>query len=353
MKAYFLYLLKKRLPIFITLTVICLAFFILLNNTSPYTQEGYYSFVPNYEKGEYPKTGLLYIYMIGLFALSVIAPIIEFSFKMKKITAFQAYSFPILRRDFYLVRYFMGLLEIFIPFILSFLASTLLISISPNLYTIGYLYLYLPIAIVLGTLVYSFFVFFYSKANTILDGVVILALLLLVPFALGSVCCYFENVITGQNKVLSVDSLHPFAPVFYVTSLFENLLCHRTITGIPTIQIVVYSIYAPIMIATLVGFILTAGEFKSEDAGQKSESWFSYKIILPVSLVLISNCVAPVRSTTMSISILVFGLILTYLGYVLYLRTFKLNRKYLIVCFSVMLASITLFTICMSLGTYY
>ena len=102
--------------------------------------------------------------------------------------------------------------------------------------------------------------------------------------------------------------------------------------------------YEPLIVFSILGVAACIGQyfmslrFKSEDAGQRSESWFCYKVMLPVLLI----------STMFSIQNIIVAIIIllsTYLAYVLYKRSFKLDKKTWIIFACVMVLEITSFII--------
>ena len=102
--------------------------------------------------------------------------------------------------------------------------------------------------------------------------------------------------------------------------------------------------YEPLIFFSILGVAAFIGQyfmslgFKSEDAGQRSESWFCYKIMLPVFLIsTIFSC--------QNIIIAIIILLCTYLAYVLYRRSFKLDKKTWIIFACVIVLEITSFII--------
>lgn len=329
MKNYFIYLLKKRIPILITLTVISLLFFVLTNNIKLY--------IRGYGAEAYPNQTILESYGVGVAILALVIPVIEFSFKMTKISASQVYSFPILKRKFYFARYFMGILEIVIPFTISYLLSVLIIICSPNLYHVGYFFVYLPLILVVGILIYSYFVFFYTQANNVVDAIVTLTLSIVGPILLMTSIHLFAYI----NETVGI--FQPFVSIIYLTDLFQILLCGKVynLSGSNTIILTESIIGLCFMIAALVLFIIFSQRFRGEDAGQKTTSWFSYRTLIPLTVVLLPSLSDGILGF---VALVALGLSLasTYLGYALYLRKFSLNKKYWIICGTVWVAVIAM-----------
>ena len=92
MRKYFLYLIKKRFPIYLTAVIIFLLLFLVVNRED--------NMVYEVQNILYLHEGIVSVYVISLGLGLAITPIVEFSFKMKKITMDQAYSLPIKQKSF-------------------------------------------------------------------------------------------------------------------------------------------------------------------------------------------------------------------------------------------------------------
>ena len=115
---------------------------------------------------KYLHEGIVSVYVISLGLGLAITPIVEFSFKMKKITMDQAYSLPIKREKLYLTRYIIGFLEIVVPFTLSYFISLLVIFPWANAYCnfLGF-FAYYGMLLVAGFVVYSIFLIYLCKVK--------------------------------------------------------------------------------------------------------------------------------------------------------------------------------------------
>lgn len=349
MKGYFLYLLKKRIPVLITFTVICLIMFILITNTQSYklvsrrysSYGGYGGYVDYY----YPNGLILIVYSVVIAALALIVPIVEFSFKMKKITSNQAYSFPIKRRRLYLTRYLMGLIEVVIPFLVSYMTSVIIIICSDHMYDVKWFFVYLPVALGFGILLYSYISFFYTQANTILDGIVTIFLVCIAPFFLTGMIYYFTYHRFDMEIVICG---FPFSPLYLITEYFQHELCDK-VFNLQTYLLTFTIIYIALFVIALVSFIFISQYFKGESAGQKTTSWACYKILLPITLI---SGVTMFGFNSSSYVFLGLLLVLTYLSYALSLRKFNLGIKYWIICSAVWACQIMVFMMGFSISMF-
>lgn len=324
MRKYFLYLIKKRFPIYLTAFIIFLLLFLVVNREDNMIHET--------QNVKYLSGGILSVYVISLGIGLAITPIVEFSFKMKKITIDQAYSLPIKREKLYLTRYIIGFLEIIVPFTLSYFISLLVIFPWVNAYcNFAGFFAYYGMLLVAGFVVYSILVFFFTKANNVIDGVIctLMATYILWPVYIMLEKMIHLNAYTYYRVSFVLFNYYSYTENFTKMILFENGM--RVEYG----PLIVFSILG---VAAFIAQYFMSLRFKSEDAGQRSESWFCYKIMLPVLLI----------STMFSVQNIIVAIIIllsTYLAYVLYKRSFKLDKKTWIIFACVMVLEITSFII--------
>ena len=325
MKKYFLRTLKNRIPIIIALTIVFLIVAVVVNNVNPYIVEK----IIDGNKVKLPREGLFLVFTIGILALSIIVPIIEFSFKMIRIQAWQIYSLPIKRNDVFLSRYFVGLIEIVIPFIVSYFVSMLLVITGDNLYNINAIYIYFPFSLIALVLMYSYFSFIYVRANNIIDGVATMVLsvaaVILVGFAIYQIVNLFQYNWNIDQDVLDEINAYYLSltfPIDYLSKVSNDILVGNGF-NLNYFEII-FAIIWVILEATLI-FLQNRfnKKIKSEDITNISSSVFSYKIFLP--MVCIS--LAIIFTITVNFWLSLIALLLTYAGYMLYTRRYDLGNK--------------------------
>lgn len=324
MRKYFLYLIKKRFPIYLTAFIIFLLLFLVVNRED--------NMISDNQGFKYLREGIVSVYVISLGIGLAITPIVEFSFKMKKITIDQAYSLPIKREKLYLTRYIIGFLEIIVPFTLSYFISLLVIFPWANAYcNFAGFFAYYGMLLVAGFVVYSILVFFFTKANNVIDGIICT---LMATYILWPVVLMLEKMIHPNDYAHYSGSFVLFNYYNYASNFSRAILFNRVII-IDYEPLILFSILG---VAAFIGQYFMSLRFKSEDAGQRSESWFCYKVMLPVLLI----------STMFSVQNIIVAIIIlssTYLAYVLYKRSFKLDKKTWIIFACVMVLEITSFII--------
>ena len=309
MMAYFLSILKKRIPIIIALTILFMIAAVVVNNTSSYVTVA----LENDSIIQVPKKGLFLDFAIEIIAVSIIVALIEFSFKMNRIQAQQAYTFPIKREKLFLSRYLVGLFEIIIPFTVSFFVSALLVYNAETLYDSKYIFLYYPFALVALVLLYSTMSFIYCRANNILDGIVGILLSIGAPLILGA----SVQVILNRNGIQLLNSFY-FCPLYLID--LPTKFVEARLIGEPFefsyIEAGFY-IFWVVVQAAVIGFMSFFNKReKIENLTNTSNSIFVYKVFLPLSII----CLTIFLSFYIKIGAIFVGLALTIAGYMLYER---------------------------------
>ena len=316
MKKYFLYHLRKRLPVFVTFTIIL--FVIYFFYTVNFKWESY-----NYGYSN----ALTIIYPITIGLLAVVVPVIEFTFKMKKITTIHLYSLPLKKSKLYLIRYLVGYLEIAIPFTICYFLSLIVIAASPNNLVFGFFFLYYPAMLIAVFLVYSFYSFVYSRCNILIDGIISMILsttsTILIAASITKICGS-----EAYSALWSSFNWSAIQPLALVEIIFTRLLNYNIRPFELDLNILSGIIFCFVDLAMCLLFMILNGDNKAESAAQSSDSWFSYKVLIPLAGLPFAFLNLLAFGGFLSIALTI---IFTYLEYALYLRTFKLNEKYWIV----------------------
>ena len=275
MLKYFVSILVKRIPIIFAITAVFLVLAIVLNNVGSYVEMKFVDGIIT--RG--PKKGLFLVYTYGLGIISFVLPIIEYSFKMVRIQAQQAYSFPIKRGNLFLARYLVGIIEIFISFTVSYFVSVIFVLNSNNLYNTDYFFIYYPIALAGGILLFTFFSFIFCRANNILDGIVSMILAFLAPFSLGLAI----STILTNLQVLFTSPLGytPLSVLFFAQDFCEAGLVNEVFME-PTAKVCLVSIWAFIELLLVYFNYFFNQRIKTEDITNPSRSIFCYTLFLPM-----------------------------------------------------------------------
>ena len=258
-----------------------------------------------------------FLYVFGVIFSSFI-PVMEFKFKTNKIMVDQAYSLPVKREKYYLAKYVVGLIETLLPLVVCGLVSFLYVMCSKHIYNLWYVLLYLLMLLLITAGVYSIFVFFFIKGNTVFDGIVNMFFISCFLMALASAIDAYVNV----SKVLRTAG-----------EFFNNLVKGGTVeefthrygfgTLIPAL------IYIILGVVSVFGIILASKNEKAEDATQISNSYFSYRTFIPTYLFLIMIGYY-VDALLYVLVVLTAG----FIGYIMYRKTVKIKKIDIIILFS-------------------
>ena len=274
-----------------------------------------------------------FLYVFGVIFSSFI-PVMEFKFKTNKIMVDQAYSLPVKRERYYLAKYVVGLIETLFPLVVCGLVSFLYVMCSKHIYNLWYVLPYLLMLLLITAGVYSIFVFFFIKGNTVFDGIVNMFFISCFLMALTSAIDAYVNV----SKVLrTAGEYFIFAPFNNIYVFFNNLVKGGTVeefthrygfgTLIPAL------IYIILGVVSVFGIILASKNEKAEDATQISNSYFSYRTFIPTYLFLIM--------IGYYVDVLLYVLVVLtagFIGYIMYRKTVKIKKIDIIILFSSTLA---------------
>lgn len=321
MKEYLKYLIKKRFPVYLSLFISFTAIFVIFNGKTFMLHSHYYE--PTNSYVYYVDPNMLSLYTVPLTIVLTLVPIFEFGFKMHRISCEQAYSLPIKRGDLYLARYIIGLLEVMVPFVLAFLLSLIpLLTWATEYLSFGGLFIYLGLILAAGILYYSIIVFFACQANNVVDAVFTIVF---VMFALSCFMAIMYQIIPdvrrsiayrkyfGSEIEFSVFSLVSYATILGSNKTFEP---NRSVYLVPLICNCILGVLC------IVGQFFISKTFKSEDAGQKSESYFCYKVMVPI-LSLGLTCLLATSVYTIYLGVIIIAV--TYFVFVAHRRSFKFN----------------------------
>lgn len=326
MKNLFKYYLKKQLPMIGIISVFFLVISVISIANTPYIMDTIYM-----EGSKNP--GTTFFGLLAAFAsiLATIAPVYQFSFKMSKISVDEFYALPIKREKLFLTKYLMGVLSIFIPLTVCVLYATFTLFTREHLFSMQYLLPYY-LSLYLATLIlYTIFVFAFNRTNKTIDGIINMVLYMFVFLIITTLI----GEIIDSATFLSPELYILYAPITIITNLFNSLFRGRS-PGFPIEDILSLIFYLIIGIVSFILFIFLIKKDKAEDSMQISNSYFSYKSLIPIYLFC---AVALINDIDL---LLILAIMCSYFGYVIYQRTFKIKLVYLITILSCIGAGVIL-----------
>ena len=289
---YFRYELKKNLKTLGLLTAICTIIYVVVTSTSNlffyiYSGDVY---VPGQSnsggiRNNSPQISIIYL-LLG--AMCFVVPALMYSFKMNRRSADAFYSLPIKREKLYLVKTLVGLILVFVPYTIAYAAGFLCVALRENYYDLIW---YLPGyfgGILFGLSLYGVAAFSFARANRVADGVIFIIFYALVGLMGGEVLrqiSYELNMFDVNESV--------FFPVFCFSDFAGNIdqlirgayLAGKVPPGGGTgVRFDFFEFFFPLLY-TVAGFalLLLLPRFdKGEDAEQYSDSWFGYRVMIPL-----------------------------------------------------------------------
>ena len=312
------YLIKRANIILIATSILVLIIFISQIGEN-------YIYAPTSIKDTAPRPINLPIGYLAWFSiiLAVFAAVMEFNFKMSKISIDQMYSLPIKRHKLYIVKYLIGLTEIIIPLLFSFITMYVIIASKEHLFNLSLIIPYFICLIAVTILFYTAIVFFFTRCNSTLDGVINV---ILGSISLPILLHLIDSLFRIRNFSIDIEYSY-FYPIINVTSIFSELINNKELRDL---DINTFYLSLSFIIMTVVPMItyslLTLKNEKSENTEYPSNSIFAYRFTIPLYLVCGISTILD-----NSLLIIFFVGIGGYLGFVLKNRKFKIPKTDLII----------------------
>ena len=322
------YYIKKRAYIVGIISLI-LIFIAIIESQDGYVGKYSYSGDTTFSSQNNP----IGLYTIFGSILATIVPLFEFNFKMRKVSVDEFYKLPIKREKLYIVKYIIGLFEVLIPMTVFFLFTLIDISLSFHLFKLSYYVIFYLLSIPLLTAIYSIIAFVYSKCNTTYDGLINVGL---AQFFVLSIAFIILEIITNRDECIYLSSssfCSDYTSYFFIYSpmtrlnvyysnlmegtIYESLLKEESFI-ITLVSIVIF------LVLGIVSFILmvTLKKYeKSEDSMDISNSWFSYKVMVPTYITVLTALIAGQGEAITLLLVIIAG----YILYAIYRRNFKIK----------------------------
>lgn len=309
--AYFRYHFLKsgKFILFISIVAGIISFITAINGQPVYR----YNEVGEYILKYYNPTLEFSVFVIWF--LCFLVPVLQFSFFKKRRNLDYIYSMPISRTEVGAVHYAVGLLEVFIPFTVSYLINFLVFASWG--FADNKLLPFIPFyfwCLLFGWIFYSISCFAFNEANTIADGCVFMGF-----------WSFIFAMIAEVFDIINMSSyLIPFVLLGEIISYYSSLAQGHSVKwpteyyDAPESHIVEYVtvFFVIVAAAALVYLLVTFGKRRTEKAEDISDSPFGYVSMIPLYAILILMDVS-------EISILIIVTIATIIGYTIFRRGFK------------------------------
>ena len=320
MKKMFLYYFRRRLPAMIILMIAMAVMTIIIQSQSSYIN---YSQSGDYRIETAGQTNPFIYLSILLSVIVTIIPILEFSFKMKRRSVDLYYSLPIKRIKLYICKYFVGLAEFLILYIPQWLISFIWLATLPsvsNIYDLSYSIYFMLLSIGYGILIYTFLTFFYTMGNTLIDGIIFMAL---ASCFLPTLMNVMYSLILGANysdRTFYMRFFFIYSPLFDISGKMHSNMIGGTYGDINILGIVLNIALA--ILASIAFFFIHSEKNNAELVGDESDTIFGYKLFIPLYMVTSFKLI----SSSISALWVVIG-IAGYLFYCIYRKSFRIKRN--------------------------
>ena len=320
MKKMFLYYFRRRLPAMLILMIAMAVMTIIIQSQSSYIN---YSQSGDYRIETAGQTNPFIYLSIVLSVIVTIIPVMEFSFKMKRRSVDLYYSLPIKRIKLYICKYFVGLAEFLILYIPQWLISFIWLATLPsvsNIYDMSYSIYFMLASIGYGILIYTFLTFFYSMGNTLVDGIIFMAL---ASCFLPTLMNVMYSLILGANysdRTFYMRWFFIYSPLFDISGKMHSNMIGGNYGDINILGIILNIALA--ILASIAFFFIHSEKNNAELVGDESDTIFGYKLFIPLYMVTSFKLI----SSSISALWVVIGLV-GYLFYCIYRKSFRIKRN--------------------------
>ncbi|MBQ8394512.1 MAG: hypothetical protein IJX49_02955 [Clostridia bacterium] len=318
MRKYFAYAFKKKIWALVVLCLCCALPYMV--STSSLRMFYIYQAEDGIKNKFVYSPNLSFVVGLGM-CLTYLVPVMVYSFKMKKRSVDCYYALPLKKEKLYLAETLVGLCLVLIPFTVAYWGGFFTLLIRPeNPYNMVW---YLPAYFgLLGFLVclYGWNAFVFTRANSVGDGIVFMLSYTFMLFVALSLVASF-----GDYNILPWEFRGYFmSPVglFAFGGNMEWLI--RGNVGAANWDIGGYVISA---LLGVIGYALLFFNLRferAENAEQVSNSWFGYKVIIPVYTASLLGLWGDVAEALLFVMIVLAAIVAT----IIYQRKFRFSWKY-------------------------
>ncbi|MBD5132263.1 MAG: hypothetical protein HDT28_06750 [Clostridiales bacterium] len=320
MKKYFVYELKKSLFVTLALAVIATAVYLVSVLTDTVKVDYKYFSVP-----------VETILVLGG-AMSVIIPIWKLGYLMKKRSVDLYYSLPLSHTRILAVKLLAGLIALFAPYTIAYWVGSIAALASVGKYINGVCFVSMYFASLIPmAIIYSLTAFLFTRANRFVDGV---AFVIMTGMSLEMIMVVVLKVVTLYDKSYEFfkyyfNSIYytPFGSLILIWEYFSKAIMNETVNiRINAVDIVGLALIAVLGLAAGIGLLFAEKRAKAENCEQISESFFGYKVMIPLYtflLALLGSYDSFILAAVIAAA--------AYAASVLYKRTPKIGWKFAVI----------------------
>ena len=287
----------------------------------------------------------LSVFAVILCALCFVVPVLQFSYRMKMNSVDLWYSLPISHKQLTFVRILGGMVLIAVPYTLSYWLGVTVIALRGAHF--DYIW-YLPnyfVCLALGAMLSGVNAFIFTRANRVGDGIIfmiawacILPLLMNLIFPQSLWNTWSDAVPIELSSYYGIGRYSDFlscfftaSPVAWTSVYFGDCILKMSVYSVDMYHTSVFlgiaiGVGAAEAVAAYLALFLLADRDKAENADQMSSSWMGYKVLIPAYLVLGLRMLRSLYIETLyALFILAVVLIIAFIGYFAYRRSFRLK----------------------------
>lgn len=331
-KAYFRDHFRSKLKLLLCLLIVALVLTLIYSVGGQKDEYTYYDYDDVTQVTSVHYNAYLGLQVFILIVCAYILPVLEFSLFKKRKNLDCAYALPISRRAMGLVHYFVGLICLIVPFTCSYLLNFLLLLRYPEGFyyppVLGFYFL----SLLMGTILYTFFSFLFNQANSTGDGIWFMVLWSFLFFVVVTAMdfVYLEWLEFGKQDFYYNESFLYSSDLGVcwvllseiqweysgVVEKMQNASLAALWTDIAFIKWFV--LWIVVGIGSALGFVFTFGKPRAEKTQEVSESWFGFKLLIPLYAVA-------TMITSGELFVLVV-LVVAFVGYIIYRKGFHLKK---------------------------
>ena len=329
MRKFFAYEFKKRMWTMIILTLICAVPYVVTTFVMDSTYEAYdYRLQMNVD---HPMTPMTWMVWVELLIMCFVVPVLTFSFKMRKRTLDCYYALPIKKEKLFLVKTLIGLCTVFIPFTAAYFSGFFIVLLRlDGVYHLGWYFVQYLGLLFFGVCLFGFNSFTFTRANHPADGVVFMLaytfvafLVLLVFEVIGFAkwehiekMLYFISPAGSAHFMVNTEALIMYGAQDMMND--PSYTWNGWMFAIPA----VYGVIGYTLLFTTLRFE------KAENAEQNSDSWFGYRVLIPIYVACVLAFVGLVDSILWWVPLYFMIASVSVVLTVIYRRSFRIKGWY-------------------------
>lgn len=271
--------------------------------------------------------------MLGIFA--TVIPVLETAGFKNRRNLDTLYFLPINRFNLALAHYISGLIQLLVIYTVSFIGAIPILLGYAEHFSLIHLIPYYFLSLLIGIIMYSFFIFVFGKANTVADGIIcgilwMFAAALCMEASFGIIQEYFGVTLRGTEFYYHIDKIGiwgiVYVPINNLTMIYQDIIETRADNFKKQVEAIrelsyMFWVWGGAAVACVYGYFREFIKKGAEKAGEISDSWFCYKLLIPIYGIAGAIVLDFMDNVTGIIIV-----ILAVIGYVIYRRSFMLKK---------------------------